>query len=59
MRTTRTHKPNGDIYFCGVKVYDRFKDSPPAWLMVLGAVAVVFFGTLAINVYYEFFKLFL
>lgn len=35
MKTNRTHKANGDIYFCGVRIYNGYRQEPVRWVEIL------------------------
>lgn len=43
------HKPNGDIFVGPVRVFNGFKQSPPNWLMLIGAVSVLLAGYAGIH----------
>lgn len=52
MKTNKTHRDNGDIYFLNMRVFDRMKQSPPMWVMALLALAALPLGWLAVHVLY-------
>ena len=38
------YKDNGDVYFGRIRVWNAFRQSPPRWLMMLGASSALFLG---------------
>lgn len=54
MKTNKTHRANGDIYYRGIKVYSGIRQSPVRWLECLIYAIGVPLIFLLLNILMEF-----